>query len=409
MALPCPFCGQKIEEDYNLCPFCQKDIPKCSNCGKPVSPDLEICPYCKAQIHEAADDKTNSNISLDGVISREGINIDQSQQHVHYGGSDPSAKRMATREGENCPICGEVVKDKYFKCVRCGRNYLCTGHRVETPDYYKEHRFVCVDCYDEIVKEYELEKLRLNERRMQEEYELPQKIADSAYLLYKLKGHEGRVRGVRIYPGGRYIASVAIDKKIIIWDMIGGKISRTIESNVGDESIDLSYDGNLIAAGASDGSVKLLDSSNGVLIKNMVGHTGPVPALCFVKTNPHILASGSQDSSIVLWHTITGKSFNILIGHTQQVQSLDFHPRGIKLASGAYDNTVKIWDISNGTLINTLIGHAHFVPSVTYSPDGAILASGSKDKTIKLWYGEDGSFIRTLHGHNSTVYSLCVT
>jgi WD40 repeat protein len=97
------------------------------------------------------------------------------------------------------------------------------------------------------------------------------------------------------------------------------------------------------------------------------------------------LASGSGDNTIKIWDVTTGKVLNTLKGHESSVWSVEFSPDGKKLASGSEDKTIKIWDVTTGKVLNTLKGHEGSVWSVGFSPDGKQLASGSDDKTIILW------------------------
>jgi WD40 repeat protein len=97
------------------------------------------------------------------------------------------------------------------------------------------------------------------------------------------------------------------------------------------------------------------------------------------------LASGSGDKTIKIWDVTTGKVLNTLKGHEGTVRSVGFSPDGQQLASGSDDNTIKIWDVTTGKVLNTLKGHEGWVYSVGFSPDGKQLASGSEDKTIILW------------------------
>jgi RNA polymerase subunit RPABC4/transcription elongation factor Spt4 len=49
----CPECGRSVEEDWNVCPFCQADLrlqPACPSCGSTVEPDWAVCPYCKTSL-----------------------------------------------------------------------------------------------------------------------------------------------------------------------------------------------------------------------------------------------------------------------------------------------------------------------------------------------------------------------
>ncbi|MFN3422895.1 MAG: WD40 repeat domain-containing protein, partial [Armatimonadota bacterium] len=119
--------------------------------------------------------------------------------------------------------------------------------------------------------------------------------------------------------------------------------------------------------------------------RTLEGHTNWVWSVSF-SPDGQILASGSYDDTVKLWRVSDGRLLRTLVGHTSGVSSVSFSPDGQILASGSYDKTVKLWRVSDGRLLRTLVGHTDRVWSVSFSPDGQILASGGGDKTIKLWW-----------------------
>jgi WD40 repeat protein len=61
-----------------------------------------------------------------------------------------------------------------------------------------------------------------------------------------------------------------------------------------------------------------------------------------------VLAVGYADSSVRLWDFSTGEQLKILGGHEEQVVSLAFSPDGTLLASGGADGTVRLWGVPAG-------------------------------------------------------------
>ena len=75
----------------------------------------------------------------------------------------------------------------------------------------------------------------------------------------------------------------------------------------------------------------------------MNGHTDWVESVAFGEGN--ILASGSYDNSVKIWNAENGQLIRTLNGHTNSVISVAFG-EGNVLASGSYYNSVNIWNIS---------------------------------------------------------------
>ena len=198
----------------------------------------------------------------------------------------------------------------------------------------------------------------------------------------------------------------------------------------------------MLVSGSADQSIKLWHisevypfnreadtwSTQGILCKTLLGHSGWVRSIQF-SSNGQLLASGSDDQTVKLWHGQSGKLLKTLQGHTNWVWSVAFKPDGfdstsdslsipnqespllspvhpVILASGGYDQTVKFWDGQSGKLLKNVQGHTNWVLSVKFSPDGQLLASGSDDQTIKLWNVRTGQLLKTLQEHTGWVRAL---
>ena len=97
------------------------------------------------------------------------------------------------------------------------------------------------------------------------------------------------------------------------------------------------------------------------------------------------LASGGGDNTVKLWEARSGKLLRTLNGHQDSVRSVAFDPQGETLASGSDDDTVKLWEARSGKLLRTLEGHTERIDGISFSRDGRLLASKSPDHTIRLW------------------------
>ena len=221
-----------------------------------------------------------------------------------------------------------------------------------------------------------------------------------------LKGHSSDVNSVTFSPDGQMVATGSDDRTIKLWNLTTKQEIRTFKGHSSwIWAIAISPDGQTIASGGADKTIKLWNLNTGEEIRTLKGHSDGITSVAF-SPDGKLLASSSLDKTIKLWNLETNKEIGTLTGHSDSVASVAFSPDGKTLASGSWDKTIKLWQIANGKEIRTLTGHSNSVVSIAFSPDGQELASGSKDKTIKLWNLETGKEISTLTGHDDKVTSV---
>lgn len=171
----------------------------------------------------------------------------------------------------------------------------------------------------------------------------------------------------------------------------------------------------LLASGSDDFSLFLWSPHTSKKpIARLTGHVQLVNNAAF-SPDGQWLASGSFDGSVRLWHGKTGKFVATLRGHVGAVYQLAWAADSRLLASGSKDSTVKVrararppylksqarkpltmravrplphdqvWEMRTKKLLEDLPGHADEVYTVDWSPDGERVASGGKDRNLKMW------------------------
>lgn len=223
-----------------------------------------------------------------------------------------------------------------------------------------------------------------------------------------LIGHAQSVGCLAVSPDGDILASGSSDRTVKLWELDTGTEIRTLTGHFGEvEAITISPDGDILASGSDDTTVRLWELKTGRELCRL-DHPHKVRSLTF-SPDGRILASGLDSGIIKLWELKTGKEPRTLKSHSGGVRCLTFSPNGQILASGSTDRTVKLWHVPQGTRALTLHDHLHAVNSIAFSPDGQTLFRGSYDDIIKRWQLDKQHESLPLKGHTNGIYALAIS
>ena len=169
-------------------------------------------------------------------------------------------------------------------------------------------------------------------------------------------------------------------------------------------SATFSLDGRWLAAGTSDGQIRVWVLATGVEVFTFQSDSNRVGSVAFSPDSTRLAAAG-QDNVVRRWDLTTGNALPALEGPGAPVNSVAFSANGAWLAAASDDAKIYVWD-QDGTLQLTLEGHSSYVSSVAFSADSSILASGSVDDTLRLWNIPEGTPRSILPGHTSNVTAV---
>jgi WD40 repeat protein/energy-coupling factor transporter ATP-binding protein EcfA2 len=99
----------------------------------------------------------------------------------------------------------------------------------------------------------------------------------------------------------------------------------------------------------------------------------------------HLLALGAADGSLRLLDLQTGKLRGTAGRHDAAVTDLRFTPDSRTLVTAGRDGRVNVWNVSDATRIDTFAGHAGAVSSIAISPDGRTVYSAGEDGNVVEW------------------------
>jgi predicted ATPase/WD40 repeat protein/GAF domain-containing protein/tRNA A-37 threonylcarbamoyl transferase component Bud32 len=222
----------------------------------------------------------------------------------------------------------------------------------------------------------------------------------------RLSGHTEVVFSVDISPNGQLIATGSSDRTVKLWKPDGTLINTFQGHQSAVWDVAFSPDGKTIASASRDRTVKLW-GLNGRLLNTLKGHQDEVVGISF-SPDGQTIASASRDHTVKLWDR-DGNVIDTLSGHQSSVWKAVFSPDDQMIVTASEDKTVKLWKIDaqgRFKLYQTLRGHTDEIRDVAFSPDGQTIASVSHDQTAKLWEASSGKLLHTLEGHSSPVLGV---
>ena len=222
-----------------------------------------------------------------------------------------------------------------------------------------------------------------------------------------IAGHRDIVNCVAIHPDGNSIAAGDGDNTVKLWGIPEGSEIRSLNGEdwfASVNAIAFSPDGGVIAAGVGE-AVEVWDVAEGRPLHRFTRNSEAVYAVIFLNNGQQIIASDTR-GSVAFWHRETGEELRRFNAHTAMIRALAISPDDRLLATASDDGMIKLWQLQTGQEVCVFKTHNDAVNAIAFSPDGQLLASGSTDMTLKLWQVNSGEELRTFTGHSGAIASV---
>lgn len=142
-----------------------------------------------------------------------------------------------------------------------------------------------------------------------------------------------------------------------------------------------SPNGQRLAVGLADGTLRLVETTTGSELKVVQAHKGGILSMAW-SPDGHYLATGGEDGNACLWHMRRDGPAEILEGGSYWVEHIAWCPRSRRLATAAGRN-LRIWNL-NGELQHQFSNHASTITGMGWFRDARRLMAASFGGLI-LW------------------------
>ena len=229
-------------------------------------------------------------------------------------------------------------------------------------------------------------------------------LAEGTPEIFVPAGHSADIHTLAISPDGQTIASGSSDNTIKLWDVPRGTMLRTLIGHGGQvTAVTFSPDGSTLAS-SSRGKVMLWDTRQGQKLATLKDDFESVSAVAFTPDGRTLAFVSGK--TIILWDRKKNKKRRTLSGHTKGIRTMALAPNGRFLASGSGSGNVILWDVKNGKALHSLHTHSRPVEALAFSPNSRSLASGSMGNPIVLHDVPKGTVQKKLSARNESAFSI---
>jgi WD40 repeat protein len=226
-------------------------------------------------------------------------------------------------------------------------------------------------------------------------------VHDGQVLVKHLLDVDDAVLCVAATENGQVVAAGGCDRSVRVFDLSQGvaaaKLVQTVENHADWVlSCALTADGKYLVTSSRDKTAKVWNLQARESVVTFPEHQSPVYGVA-VKPDGSLGYSVGGDKQLRVWRVAgDGKQVTSAGGHNDEIYRLAINRSGTRLVSGGADRAVRLWDAAGKVaMLRQWTGLSDHVLAVTFSADGALVAAGCYDGMVTVWKTEDGSVLRS--------------
>lgn len=221
-----------------------------------------------------------------------------------------------------------------------------------------------------------------------------------------LEYHTGGVQDVAYSPNGRLLASVGIDKQVLLMDATTGELLSQFEREDFTYSVAFSSDSQSVYVASADGKISTWDIEQEQII---VERELLLPGIRHIVYSPdgRFIAGVTHDGRGRVFNAQNKRQVAVFDNPNGRILTIAYRPDGRLIATAGDGGEIQIWRTDNFELGDSLNTIEDQIYSLAFSPDPNVLVVGGED-TIRLWNLPDKENIITLE-HEGRMTNLSVS
>ena len=192
---------------------------------------------------------------------------------------------------------------------------------------------------------------------------------------------------IALSPAGRQVAVVRGETNLVVLEISSRRERFSLPHLHHLTSITFSPDGNFIATGSADGSVRIWSADRGEAVAVSSREDGSIESIAFSQDGRRLLSVNPAGARI--HDTRSGETAPHPFRHDGPIRDAVFSPDGRLVLTAGQDRTARVWDSMTGRVVASLL-HEDAVLRGAFSPDRRFILTATassghlwRDRTFK--------------------------